>query len=64
METIDRQQISALLTISFEEVLKFIAVIKSRNIYWADEHDCHSEVGALIPYLELFNHSDNTQCKV
>jgi hypothetical protein len=48
-ETVDQQQISALLGVSFEEVLKFIAVVKSRNIYWTDQHDYHSEVGALIP---------------
>lgn len=53
-----------LQNITYSQFLKHIAAIKSRNIYWAHQHDLQSEVGALIPYLEFFNHSQFSQCEV
>jgi len=46
-----------MLTISLEEVVKYVAVVESRNAYYQNEHDNGSIVGALVSELELFNHS-------
>lgn len=37
--------------IRFEDVLRYIAVVESRNAYYIDGHDSTSKVGALVPQL-------------
>lgn len=57
-------QTDALLQVTFRQFLRLIAAVKSRNIYWEHQYDFQSEVGALIPYLEFFNHSRSSHCSV
>ena len=44
-------------SIKFSDIIKYIAVVESRNAYYVDLQDTKSFVGALVPQLELFNHS-------
>ena len=37
--------------ITFEDVLKYIAVVESRNAYFTNTEDSDSAVGALVPEL-------------
>ena len=39
------------------------SVIESRNLHYISEHDSQSRVGALVPIIEMFNHSTNNQVK-
>jgi|JI6StandDraft_1071083.scaffolds.fasta_scaffold548855_2 hypothetical protein len=44
--------------------MNFVAVIESRNAYYPNNHDTSSAVGALVPELEMFNHSHHSKCRV
>lgn len=37
--------------IRFEDVLRYMAVVESRNAYYMDINDATSKVGALVPQL-------------
>ena len=50
--------------VEFERVLRYVAVVESRNVYFENMFDCNSEVGALVPVLEMFNHNQQAQCRV
>lgn len=39
-------------------------MVESRNAYFPNEYDSVSEVGALVPHLDLFNHSTQSKCRV
>lgn len=57
-------KINALKKITFEQMVKFYAAIESRNAYYQNNEDISSEVGALMPFLEMINHSKHTKCRV
>lgn len=44
--------------------MRFYAAIESRNVYYGTLHDPGSEMGALIPFLEKFNHCKEASCVV
>ena len=54
--------LSLLQSITFEEMIRYVSVVESRNAYYNNPYDLGSKVGALIPELELFNHSEQAKC--
>ena len=53
----DVAKIKIIESIKFSDIIRYIAVVESRNAYYVDLLDTKSFVGALVPRLEQFNHS-------